>query len=426
MKIVFAEPSLPKSGSLVVGVLDDRKLTPSAQRVDKATGGMLTRAMEASRFKGRKDDVLAVLAPGGLDVARVILLGLGKPASLDATALAERRRPDRGAAQQRRRNRGAGGDRQDRRRANCRLRKPPPSSPMARGCAPTASTSTAPRKSRSRSRASQTLTVAVEQARRREKEIRRCSTRSRTPCSSPATSSPSRPTSSIPRRWPSARAELEELGVEVEILKPKDMKKLGMGALLGVGQGSEHAPRLLVMQWKGAPHAKDKRPIAFVGKGVTFDTGGISIKPAGGMEDMKWDMAGAGVVIGAMRALGRTQGQGQRGRHRRPGREHAVGHGAAAGRHRHLDVGPDHRGAQHRRRRPARAGRRAVVLPGPVQAAIHGRSRDADRRHHHRARQRICRHVFERRQAGEAARRRRARRSARSCGACRSATATTG
>ncbi len=76
-----------------------------------------------------------------------------------------------------------------------------------------------------------------------------------------------------------------------------------MGALLGVGQGSEHAPRLLVMQWQGAPDAKDKRPIAFVGKGVTFDTGGISIKPAGGMEDMKWDMAGAGVVIGIMHAL---------------------------------------------------------------------------------------------------------------------------
>ena len=76
-----------------------------------------------------------------------------------------------------------------------------------------------------------------------------------------------------------------------------------MGALLGVAQGSAHAPRMVAMRWNGAPGAKDKAPIAFVGKGVTFDTGGISIKSAGGMEDMKWDMAGAGVVTGLMHAL---------------------------------------------------------------------------------------------------------------------------
>ncbi len=80
------------------------------------------------------------------------------------------------------------------------------------------------------------------------------------------------------------------------------MKKLGMGSLLGVGQGSVRPSRLVVMQWKGNPKAKDA-PLAILGKGVTFDTGGISIKPAGGMEDMKWDMAGAGVVVGLMKAL---------------------------------------------------------------------------------------------------------------------------
>jgi leucyl aminopeptidase len=84
------------------------------------------------------------------------------------------------------------------------------------------------------------------------------------------------------------------------VLGEKEMKKLGMGALLGVGQGSERESQLVVMQWKGAGRAK---PVAFVGKGVTFDTGGISIKPAAGMEEMKWDMAGAGAVIGVMRAL---------------------------------------------------------------------------------------------------------------------------
>ncbi|TDK37096.1 leucyl aminopeptidase [Rhizobium deserti] len=95
--------------------------------------------------------------------------------------------------------------------------------------------------------------------------------------------------------------ELEKLGVDVEILTEKDMKKLGMGALLGVAQGSVRPPRLAVMQWKGA---KGKEaPIAFVGKGVVFDSGGISIKPGAGMEDMKGDMGGAAAVTGLMHVL---------------------------------------------------------------------------------------------------------------------------
>lgn len=98
-----------------------------------------------------------------------------------------------------------------------------------------------------------------------------------------------------------AAAELKPLGVTVEILGQKEMEKLGMGALLGVNQGSSKEPRLVVMQWKGGK-ASDK-PVAFVGKGVTFDTGGISIKPSEGMGDMKYDMAGSGAVIGAMKAL---------------------------------------------------------------------------------------------------------------------------
>ncbi len=94
---------------------------------------------------------------------------------------------------------------------------------------------------------------------------------------------------------------LEKLGVKVEILTEKEMTKLGMGALLGVAQGSPRGARMAVMQWDGGK-AKQK-PIAFVGKGVTFDTGGNSIKPAAGMEDMKGDMGGAAAVVGLMRAL---------------------------------------------------------------------------------------------------------------------------
>ena len=99
-----------------------------------------------------------------------------------------------------------------------------------------------------------------------------------------------------------ARAkELEALGVKVEILAEKEMKKLGMGSLLGVAQGSPRGARMAIMQWNGGK-PKDS-PVAFVGKGVTFDTGGNSMKPASGMEDMKGDMGGAAAVTGLMHAL---------------------------------------------------------------------------------------------------------------------------
>lgn len=96
------------------------------------------------------------------------------------------------------------------------------------------------------------------------------------------------------------RAAMEGSGVTFEELDEKAMAKLGMGALLGVAQGSVRPPRLFVMRWSGGGKA---RPVVFVGKGITFDTGGISIKPALGMEAMKWDMGGAGAVAGLIRAL---------------------------------------------------------------------------------------------------------------------------
>ncbi len=96
--------------------------------------------------------------------------------------------------------------------------------------------------------------------------------------------------------------ELQKLGVEVQVLDEKALHKLGFRMLLGVGQGSDHESKVVIMRWNGAKSAKAK-PLAFVGKGVCFDTGGISIKPAAGMEDMKGDMAGAACVVGLMHAL---------------------------------------------------------------------------------------------------------------------------
>ena len=97
-------------------------------------------------------------------------------------------------------------------------------------------------------------------------------------------------------------ASLERIGVNVRILGEKEMTKLGMGSLLSVGRGSEYESKLAIMEWKGHKNKK-KKPIAFVGKGVSFDTGGVSLKPASGMEAMKYDMGGSGVVVGLMKTL---------------------------------------------------------------------------------------------------------------------------
>jgi leucyl aminopeptidase len=95
--------------------------------------------------------------------------------------------------------------------------------------------------------------------------------------------------------------DLAECGLKVEVLDEKEMKTLGMDALLGVAQGSVNSPKLAIMRWEGGK--KGEQPISFVGKGVTFDTGGLSLKPAGAMIGMKYDMGGAAVVTGLMKTL---------------------------------------------------------------------------------------------------------------------------
>jgi leucyl aminopeptidase len=298
MKISFAEPSVPKSGAVVVLVADERRFSASAERLDKETGGALKRAVEASRFKGKKDEVLAVLAPANLTASRVILAGLGKGEGIDA-----KRFQDLGGTLVSHLN-GAGeseaavlldavdGFEGEEAAANlaygARLRSYRFDKYRTRE---------KPEKKPSLERFS-ILSASAGGAKKRWQGLDKvadgvCFTRDLV----------SEPANII---FPESLAEqaktLETLGVKVEVFDEKRMKELGMGALLGVGQGSANPPRLVVMQWNGEAKAKEG-PVAFIGKGVTFDTGGISIKPAAGMEDMKWDMAGAGVVIGLMKAL---------------------------------------------------------------------------------------------------------------------------
>ena len=105
-----------------------------------------------------------------------------------------------------------------------------------------------------------------------------------------------------PEKFVNEILKLKKIGISVEILNEKKMRTLGMNALLGVGQGSSNNSYVAIMKWNGNKNSK-KPPLAFVGKGVCFDTGGISLKPASHMEDMKYDMGGAGTVTGLMKTL---------------------------------------------------------------------------------------------------------------------------
>jgi leucyl aminopeptidase len=301
MKISFTRIELPSSGAIAVGVYQDRKLTPTAAQLDKQSKGAIERALAASRFKGKPDDMLTVLAPAGLEASRIVLVGLGKPGALDALGV-----------------QALGGR-------------------LAAGLANTGETAAAVAIDDGSDQKLPTAEQAAHFAygarlrsyrfdkyRTTEKSETKPSLKKLTVmCSDPSAAKKaydplqkisdgvfftrdlvSEPSNVIyPETLAQEAQKLSELGVKVEILGEKKMRELGMGALLGVGQGSERESQLVVLQWEGAPEARSKAPVAIIGKGVTFDTGGISIKPAAGMEDMKWDMAGAGAVIGTMHAL---------------------------------------------------------------------------------------------------------------------------
>ena len=106
-----------------------------------------------------------------------------------------------------------------------------------------------------------------------------------------------------PQKFVEMCNQMKKVGVSIEVLDEKKIESIGMNALLGVAKGSSKPPRVMIMKWQGKKKSEFKKPLAFVGKGVTFDTGGISLKPSGGMEDMKWDMGGAAVVAGLLYTL---------------------------------------------------------------------------------------------------------------------------
>jgi leucyl aminopeptidase len=304
MKIDFAEFALPRSGALVVGAWEDRVLTGPARLADEATGGAIARAVAAApRFHGKKNELLAIVGPANIAVSRIVVAGLGKPDAADARLL-----QDLGGALVAHLN-GAGetaatiaietGDAP-------KLKPAETAAQVAFGAELRAyrfdryRTTQKPEQKPSL----EAITVACDTP-AKAKEVHRtlAATAQAVAFTRDLVSEP--PNTIYPETLAEQAASLRSFGLSIEVFDENQLRDIGMGALLGVAQGSVRPARVVVMEHRGGPAGSP--PIAFLGKGVTFDTGGISIKPAAGMGDMKWDMAGAGVVIGLMRLFAARQ-----------------------------------------------------------------------------------------------------------------------
>ena len=284
-------------GVLVTFCAEGLKFGPATQKALSPIGDLARRAAAADRFTGKKASALDIIAPSGLNVPRLVIVGTGKERELKERDLVKLGGAAMGkipiaAAQATIFAEFAGG-----------ALKGDQVAKLALG---------------GRLRA---YTFDRYKTKRKEDEERAKKLEVNFACAGPAAAEKAWARTSgvadgvvlardltnepanvlYPGEFARRASALRKLGIVVEVLDVAAMKKLGMGALLGVGQGSAHEPKLVVMRWNGGKRGAD--PIAFIGKGVCFDTGGISIKPAQGMEDMKGDMAGAACVVGLMQAL---------------------------------------------------------------------------------------------------------------------------
>ena len=282
--------ALPEASAIALCGAEDAQRSALFTALDRASGGALSRGVGAAEFTFARGKSLVLPGPGG-GVSRVVLIGLGKQAEIDAA-----RMEAAGAA------------------AAAALRSVAHAFLAAEGVSATHAAHAAFGavlgayrfdRYRTREKAEDkprlaSLRVLADDAQ---------ASRSAWPALAAlahgvfiARDLASEPANVLtPPAFADRIEALASLGLEIEVLGPAAMTELGFGALLGVAQGSEHEARSVIMRWNGGQ--ADTAPIAFIGKGVTFDSGGISIKPAGGMEDMKWDMAGAGAVVGLMAAL---------------------------------------------------------------------------------------------------------------------------
>ena len=305
--VSFVSKTAAGDGVAVVFAEEGPKLTPQAQELDKAAKVLLTKVARIAEFKGKKGTSIDVLAPQGLKFARVCVVGLGKPATFSHEDWLNLGGTVRGLLSGRE---GAA--------AHVYLEtakgdvKPADLAAFALGAQLRGYTF---EKYKSKS-AKKNGNGNDNSAKTLKKIVYHCAD----PRAAGQAFAPDRaivdgvnlardlvnePANVLgPAEFATRAKALTKAGVQVEVLSEAAMKKLGMGSLLAVGQGSDKPSHVVVMQWKGkGAGPKGGAPIAIVGKGVTFDTGGISLKPAGGMEEMKGDMAGAACVVGLMQAL---------------------------------------------------------------------------------------------------------------------------
>lgn len=286
----------PKADSFAVMAGDQGALSPTASALDGRLGGALSRALAASRYSGQPGQIVEIL--GGAEPARVLVIGAGPLDKLEPLGV------ERWAAHAVRRTLASGAERL--------ALLPEPQGGVtaaeAAGRAAMGAKLAAYRFDRYRTRMKpeqkptllevQIVTDAPAAAQSRfenDEPIVSSALFARDLVSEP-------PNVLHPEEFARRAAELEKLGVEVEILGTADLEKMGAGALLAVGRGSARQTQLVSFSWRGA-RSRSAQPVCFAGKGVTFDTGGISLKPGANMDEMKGDMAGAAAVLAAVKAL---------------------------------------------------------------------------------------------------------------------------
>jgi leucyl aminopeptidase len=284
-------------GVLVTFCAEGVKFGPETQRALPSIGELARRAAAADRFTGKKGSTLDIIAPSGLDAPRLVIIGTGKDRELKDRDLVRLGGVAMGkipmaAAQATIIAEFATGALKGEQIAN-----------LALGGRLRAYTfdryKTKPKEGEERPKKVEVNLACASPAGAEKAWARMSGVADGVVLARDLTNEPANVL--YPGEFARRASALRALGVVVEVLDVAAMKKLGMGALLGVGQGSAHESKLVVMRWNGGKRGAD--PIAFIGKGVCFDTGGISIKPAAGMEDMKGDMAGAACVVGVMQAL---------------------------------------------------------------------------------------------------------------------------
>jgi leucyl aminopeptidase len=299
MQLSFVAPGAIGSGALVVGAVDGAALLPAAVQADKETGGAIKRALGYSRFTGKPGQMLELLAPAGVKASRILLVGLGKTADIDGSRI------ESAVAGAIGRLRGTGdGDvtvSLDVKGAKIKSAQIAAHAGFAARLKTYTFNQYRTKNLDEHEQRLKTVRVAagdVAAAKKAFADLDAVATG--VALARDLVNEPPNILSPVEfaRR---AKAQLGKAGVKVDILGEAEMKKLGMGALLGVGQGSERESQLVVMQWNGG--RKKDAPVAFVGKGVCFDSGGLSLKTGAGMMGMKGDMGGAAAVTGTLLSL---------------------------------------------------------------------------------------------------------------------------